>query len=80
MEREDAGVDTEQRSPAQHFHIPILEVEGVMRCHSRGVDWGFIVRGVRDGKIRETGNAHGRRSGSWSYGDYVYFWDGDQIG
>ena len=81
MEREDAGVDTEQRIPAQHFHIPILEVEGVMGSRISGVDWRrFVIRGVRDGEVGETGDAYGWRFGGRSYRDCFYFWGSDQIG
>ena len=31
MEGQGAGVDTEVCVPAQHFNVPILEVEGPMR-------------------------------------------------
>ena len=51
MEREDASVDAEQRIPAQHFHIPVLEVECIMRNHGCEVDWRFVIRGVRDGEV-----------------------------
>ena len=37
MKRKDACVDTEEGVPTQHFHIPILEVEGVMGGYGRGV-------------------------------------------
>ena len=78
MEREDAGVDAEQRVPTQHFHTPIIEVESVMRSHGCGVGWRFIIRGVRDGEVGETGDADRRRLGNGSYGGCFYFWSGDR--
>ena len=78
MEREDAGVDAEQRVPAQHFYVSVLEVEGVMRSHGCGVDWRFLIRGVRDCEVGETGDAYGRGLSNGSYGDCVYFWSDDR--
>ena len=72
-------MNAEQYVPAQYFHIPILEVEGVMMSHGCGVGWGFVVGGVRNGEIGETGDAYGRRLGEGSYGDCVCFWNGDWI-
>ena len=50
-----------------------------MRSHGCGVDWGFVVRGVCNGKVEDTGDAHGRRLGNGGYGDRVHFWGGDLI-
>ena len=72
-------MDTEQRIPAQHFHISILEVEGVMRSHGCGIDRGFVGGGVCNGEVWETSDADGRRLGNGSYGDRVHFWGGDWI-
>jgi hypothetical protein len=42
-------VDTEQCVPAQRFHVPILEVEGLVRGCGRGVVGGrLVVRGICD--------------------------------
>ena len=64
-------MDTKESVPAQHFHVPVLEVEGLMWNRNRRVDRKLIVRGIRDcgvgGKlviggiwdreVRERGNA-----------------------
>ena len=73
-------MNTEQCVPAQYFHIPVVDVEGVMRDRGCGVDWRFVIRGVCDGEVGETGDAYGRRSGNRSYRDYIYFWGSDRIG
>ena len=46
VEREDAGVDAEERAPTQNFHVPVFEVEGLMLSYGRGVDGELVVRGV----------------------------------
>jgi len=70
-------VDAEKCVPAQHFHIPVLEVEGLMLSYCRGVDGKLLVRGIRggwvDGKlvvsgiggreVGQSGDADGRRVG-----------------
>ena len=43
MERKYACVDTEEGVPTQHFYIPILEVQGIMRGHGRGVGGNLVV-------------------------------------
>ena len=44
-------MDTEQCVPAQHFHVPVLEIEGPMGDHDRGVDGRLIIRSIRDGEV-----------------------------
>ena len=41
-------MDTEECVPAQHFHVPVLEVEGLMRSRGRRVDGKLIARGAQD--------------------------------
>ena len=60
MERQNASVGTEQGVTTQHFNVPVFEVEGVMEGHSRGVERGLVVRGIRDREIRQGGDADGR--------------------
>ena len=60
MERQDACVDTEQRVAAQYFNVPILEVEGAMVGYCRGIKGRLVVRGIRDGEIREGGDTDRR--------------------
>ena len=36
VEGQDAGVDTEQCVSAQYFHVPVLEVKGLMQGSGRG--------------------------------------------
>ena len=46
VEREDAGVDAEERAPTQNFHVSVFEVEGLMLSYRREVDGELVVRGV----------------------------------
>ena len=73
MEGQDDGVDTEECVSAQHFRVPVLEVEGFMWGCGRGVRWKlvigsvcdggvdgrFVVRGIRDREVGETSYADG---------------------
>jgi len=75
-------MDAEQRVPAQHFHVPVLEVEGLMLSYGRGVYGKLIVRGIRDcgvggrlviesicdREVGEGGDADRRRLSGWSDG------------
>ena len=79
MEGEDAGVDTEQCVPAQHFNIPILEVERVMWGYDRGVGGGFVIRDVCNGEVGEGGDAYRWRLGDGGCRNRVRFWGGDWI-
>ena len=65
---------TEKSVPAQHFHVPVLEVEGLMLSYRRRVDGKLLVGSIRgcgvDGKVvvssicsrevGESGDANGR--------------------
>ena len=51
MERQDAGVGTEQGVVTQHLNVPVLEVEGVVRGYDHGVEGWLVVRGIRDGEV-----------------------------
>ena len=76
MEGEDTGVDAKKRVSAQHFHIPILEVEGFVRDRGRWVDrnlinggnrlnrrveGGFVIRRIGSCEVGERGDADRRR-------------------
>ena len=78
MEGQCADVDTEERVPAQYFNVPVVEVEGFMRSRGRGVDrkivirsiWDrgidgrFIIGGICDGEVGQSGDA-----GGWGMSD-----------
>jgi len=83
-------VDTEEGVPAQHFHVPILEVEGFMQSRYRwvngrlvekgGVDGGLIIRRICDREVGQSGNADGWRLSSRAdgrFGSRVLFRNGD---
>ena len=73
MERQGAGGDTEECVSAQHFDVPILEVEGFMRGYGRrvderlvigntcrrGIDGRLVIRGVCDYEVGQSGDADG---------------------
>ena len=75
VEEQDGSVDAEECAPAQRFHVPVLEVEGLMWSYGRkvdenlligsiwdrGVDGGFVVRGVCNREVGESCDADGRR-------------------
>jgi len=75
-------VNTEERVLAQHFYVPVFEVEDFMRNRgrrvdgklairgigNRGVDRRFVVRNIRNGEVGESGYADGRRLNDWSDG------------
>jgi hypothetical protein len=48
VEGQDGGVDTEEYVPAQHFHVPVVEVEGLMENYGRGVDERLVRRRTCD--------------------------------
>ena len=50
-------MDTEEGAPTQHFHVPIVEVEGVMGSYGRGVGESLVIRSICDGEVGQTGNA-----------------------
>ena len=47
-------MDTEERVPTRYFCIPILEVEGLMWSHGRGIDGMLLVRSIRDDGVDGT--------------------------
>ena len=63
MERKDTCVDTEEGVPAHHFHVPILEVEGVVRAYGRRVRGRVLIKNICDLEIGQGGNADGGRLG-----------------
>ena len=58
MERKDARVDTEEGVPTQHFHAPILEVEGAIGGYGRGIDGQLVIRSICNGEVGQIGNAN----------------------
>ena len=50
----------EQRISSQYFDVPILEVEGAVVGHCRGIEGRLIIRGICDSEIQEGGDT-GRR-------------------
>ena len=52
MEGQDGGVDAEQYVLAQHFHVPVVEVEGLVRGYGRGViDRMLVIGGICDRQV-----------------------------
>jgi hypothetical protein len=72
-------VDTEQCVSAQHFDVPVLEVERAMWCYDRGVGGGFVIRYVCNGEVGESGDAYGRRLGDGGCRNRVCLWGGNRI-
>ena len=68
-------MNTEECVPAQHFCVPVFEVEGLMRSRGcevsgklivrnlrvRGVSGRFVIGGICDGEVGQSGNTDGRR-------------------
>jgi len=92
MEGQSADVDTEEGVLAQHFHVPVLEVEGLMpgRYHwvngglvGRGsANGGVIIRRIWDCEVGQGGDADGRRLSNGAgggFGSRVLFWNGDRF-
>jgi len=88
MEGQSADVDTEESVPAQHFHVPVLEVEGFMPSRYRwvngrlvgrgGVGGGLIIRRICDREVGEGGDANGWRPSNGAdgrFGNLVLFWN-----
>ena len=80
MERKNACVHTEERVPAEHFDVPIFEVEGIMGGYGRGVGGRLVIRGIRNREIREGGNADGWRLGYGRRRNFFSLWCGNRIG
>jgi hypothetical protein len=85
-------VDTEQRIPAQHFHVPVLEVECLMPgcghgvidgrpvVRNTGVDGRLVIGSICDREVGQGGNAEGRRMSSRRCRDHsVRLRDGDRF-
>ena len=51
MEGQDAGVNTEERVSAQHFDVPILEIELVMGSYGCGVDGRLVIGSICNGEV-----------------------------
>ena len=68
MKEQDCRVDAEEYVLAQHFRVPVLEVEGFVWNHGRIVDGGgtFVIRSIRAREVRESGDADRRRVAGWS--------------
>ena len=72
MKREYTGVYAEEGVPAQHFDVPILEVEGAVGGDSRGVGGGLFIR-----KVGKSGGVVGGGKGDGGFRDYFIFCIGD---
>ena len=72
MKEQDCRVDAEEYVLAQHFRVPVLEVEGFVWNHGRIVDGGgtFVIRSIRAREVRESGDADRRRLGDGSDGRF----------
>ena len=73
-------MDTEQRVPAQHLHVPVLEVEDPMGGYDRGFDGRLIIKDIRDGEVGQSGDGYGRKLGDRSHGIWVCFWSSVRFG
>jgi len=51
VERQGADGDTEECIPAQHFHVPVIEIEGLMWNYGCGVNEGLILEGGVRGRL-----------------------------
>ena len=81
-------MDTEERLPTQPFHVPVLEVEGLMPNYSRGVDKKLVVRsifgygiderfiivGICDREIGQSSDADGWRLSDGSFWCCTWAW------
>ena len=79
MERKDARVDTEEGVRTQHFHVPILEVEGVMGGYGRGIDGRLVIGSICNGEVGQSGDANGRRPRDGGSGGCISLWGGDRF-
>ena len=73
-------MDTEQCVLAQHFDVPVLEVEGFMGGYDHGADGGLVIRSTRDGEFGQSGDTYGWRLGDGSHGMWVCLWGVDRSG
>jgi len=85
-------VDAEEGVLAQYFHVPVLEVEGLMlgryhwvdgRLVDRGrANGGVIIRRIWDCEVGQGGDADGGRLSNGADGRFwsrVLFWNGDRF-
>ena len=72
-------MDTEQCVPAQHLHVPVLEVESPMGSYDRGIDGRLVIRSTRDGEFRQSGDTYGWRLNHESHGMWVCLWGGNRF-
>ena len=84
----------EERVPAQHFDIPVLEVEGIMRSYcrrigerpvigsvcSRGLDGSLVIGAICDCEVGQSGGADGWRPGDGRSRGCVFLWSSDRFG
>ena len=80
MERKDACVDTEQGASTQHFHVPILEVEGAMGGYGHGVDGSLVIGSICNGEVGQSGDADGRGLGGGGFRGCFSLRSGDRFG
>ena len=50
-------MDTEERVPAQHFHIPVVEIKGLVRSCGRSVDRKFVIGRIRGHEVEQCSDA-----------------------
>jgi hypothetical protein len=74
-------VDAEQCVLTQHFHVPIMEVEGLVWGCGRGViDRMPVIGGIGNREVGQSCDADGRRmSGRRSGNPGVWLWGGDRF-
>ena len=71
-------MNTEERIPAQHFRVSVLEVEGLVWGCGRGVDGILVIRDIRDREVGQSGDADRRRMGGRCR-DSVCLWSSDKF-
>jgi hypothetical protein len=71
----------EQYVLTQHFHVPIVEAEGLVRGCGRGVVGRMLViEGIRDREVGQSCDADGRRMSDRRSGNPgVRLWGGDRF-
>ena len=60
-------MNAEQCVPAQHFDVPVLDMEGLMERYGREVDGRLVIRMIRDREVGQSGNVGGRGLGEGRY-------------
>ena len=51
VEEQDGSVDAEECAPAQRFHVPVLEVEGLVWSYGRKVDENLLIGSIWDREV-----------------------------